>query len=830
MGTERKSKIKNQKSKGKNRASFLIFDFCLLIFDVALLAQSPPKLAILPSQIDLSGPRATQRLIVEATYPDGHQEDLTARAVFLVANPKVAAIEKGTLRAAGDGETAVSATVAAVGAKAAVHVAHFTDAASLSFRNDVLSVMTKAGCNSGACHGAAAGKNGFHLSLRGYDPQSDYYTLTHQYVGRRVVIGDPADSLMLLKPTFAIGHGGGKRFATGSLEYQILAGWIAAGAPPPAESDARVTGLTVYPASAALKPGGEQQVLVIAKYSDGHTEDATRWAKYSSSDEGVATVDDNIGSSGRVIMRGSGESAITVWYQSQVAFARMSVPYPARIAAAIFEKAPRNNFIDGLVLEKLKTLHIPPSQPAGDAEFLRRVYLDAAGILPTPDEAERFVADTNSAKRENTIEALLARSEFVDYWAYKWSDLLLASGKKLSGNALWAYSNWIHQSVAANKPWDRFVHELLTGTGSTFDNGALNYFVLHREPTELSENFAKTFLGLSITCAHCHNHPLEKWTQNDYYQLANLFARVSTKSGTRGGESIVLNAVAGEVSHPRLGHPLAPRPLDGAALPADSTIDRREYLARWVTAPGNPYFARAIVNRVWENFMGRGLVDPVDDLRATNPASNEELLTALTRDFRDHSYDVRRLIVTIANSAAYQASSITTAANAMDDRYYSHYLPRRLPAEVLLDAYSQVTGVPENFDGFPAGTRALQLPDTTTVSYFLTAFGRPERVVAAHSERQQDSSMTQALHEMNGVTLNRKLATPASRIGLMVFAGLSDVEVLDHLYLAAFSRRPTAAERELLWKQLDVRRDQRRQALDDMAWALLTSKEFMFNH
>jgi hypothetical protein len=825
-----KAKGKMQKAKGKRMARMLTFAFCILPFAFCLSAQTPPRIAILPSQIDLGSPFALHRLVVEATYSDGHKEDLTAKAVLTVGNPKVATLDKGMLRAKGDGETSVTATILGASAKASVRVAHFSEPFTWSFRNDVLSVMTKAGCNSGACHGAAAGKNGFHLSLRGYDPLSDYYTLTHQYGGRRVVLGDPANSLMLLKPTFTIAHGGGKRFAVGSLEYQILADWIAAGAPPPAENDARVTGLTVYPASAALKPGGEQQVLVIARYSDGHTEDATRWAKYSSSDEGIATVDDNGALSGHVTMRGSGEAAVTVWYQSQVAFARVSVPHPSHIAASVFDKATRNNFIDDLVLAKLKALHIPPADPAGDAEFLRRVYLDMAGVLPTPEEAERFATDASAGKRKNVIAGLVERPEFVDYWAYKWSDLLLASGKKLNGNALWSYSNWIHRSVADNKPWDRFVRELLTGTGSTFESGALNYYVLHREPTDLTENFAKTFLGLSITCARCHNHPLEKWTQNDYYQMANLFARVATKAGTRGGESIVLNAAAGEVNHPRLGRPLAPRPLDGEALRPNDTADRREYLARWVTAPGNPYFARAIVNRVWQNFMGRGLVDPPDDLRATNPASNEELLAALTTDFREHGYDVRRLIVTIAESAAYQASSATTAANAMDDRYYSHYLPRRLPAEVLLDAYSQVTGVPENFDGYPTGTRALQLADTQTASYFLTAFGRPERVVAAHSERGQDSSMTQALHEINGVTLNRKLATPASRVGLMVFAGLTDVEVLDHLYLSAFGRRPTAAERELLLKQLNVPREQRRQAMDDLAWALLTSKEFMFNH
>jgi hypothetical protein len=817
-----KSKIKNQKPKGKN-VLLLIFGFCFLSFDLSLAAQTP-RLTIYPSQIELSSSRATQRIVVEATFPDGHQEDVTAKAVISSASPKVAAALKDMIVAKGDGAAAISAKVLGVTATATVHVSHVADPFHWSFRNQVLSVLTKSGCNSGACHGAAAGKNGFHLSLRGYDPESDYNTLTRQYAGRRVVIGDPAASLMLLKPSFVIPHGGGKRFMTTSLEYQVIAEWIKAGAPPPAESDARVTGLSVYPAAAALRPGGEQQVLVIARFSDGHSEDATRWAKYSSSDEGIAAVND----SGKVKMRAPGETAVTVWYQSQVAFARLAVPYPTHIAAGTFEKAPRNNFIDDLVTAKLKALRISPSSPASDAEFLRRLYLDTAGILPAPEEAERFASDPDPSKRKAAIAAITKRPEFVDYWTYKWSDLLLVSGKKLNGNALWSYYNWVHDSVAADKPWDRMVRELLTGTGSSLDNGALNYYVLHREPTDLTENYAKAFLGLSLTCARCHNHPLEKWTQNDYYAMAGMFSRVAMKTGARSGEEIVTNASAGEVMHPRLGHPLAPKPLDAAPLAA--TADRREALARWTTSPSNPYFARAIVNRVWQNFMGRGLIDPPDDLRATNPASNEELLAALTRDFVEHGYDIRYLIATIATSAAYQCSSETTAANAMDDRYYSHYLPRRLSAEVLLDAYSNVTAVPEVFDGFAPGTRALQLPDTQTVSYFLTSFGRPPREITAHSERQTDSSMTQALHLMNGPTLNRKLTAPNSRIGQMIGLGLSDSEVIDHLYLLAFSRRPSDGERNALLGPLAGLADQRRQALEDMAWSLLTSKEFVFNH
>ncbi len=785
------------------------------------MATAAAQVAILPSKVDLAGSRASQRIIVQATFPDGHQEDVTAKSVFVVANPRVAAVEKGMLLPRGDGETTISVGTAKSGttksgtAMARVRVTHFQEPFHWTFSNQVLAVMTKSGCNSGACHGAAAGKNGFHLSLRGYDPEGDYKSLTP-----RMTLNDPASSLILRKPSFALPHGGGKRFQTTSLEYQVIADWIKDGAPPPAAGDARVTGLAIYPSEAALKPGGEQQVLVVANYSDGHTEDATRWAKYSSSDESIAGVDDG----GHVKMRAPGETAVTVWYQSQVAFARLAVPYPNRVTT----QAPRVNFIDDLVAAKLKALHIPASEPASDSEFLRRLSLDAAGILPSPEEAERFSSDTDPGKRKQAIAAMMDRPEFVDYLTFKWAGLPLVSSKKLPGNPLGAYSQWIRDSVAANRPWDRMVRELLTGTGSTLDHGALNFYLLHREPQDLTETYAKAFLGLSLTCARCHNHPLEKWTQNDYYQMASLFARVETKQGARAGESILMNAAAGEVNHPRLGHPLQPRPLDAPSVVA--TADRREALARWTTSAENPYFARAIVNRVWQNFMGRGLVDPPDDLRATNPASNEALLSALTHDFVQNGYDIRRLIVTIVSSAAYQRSSRTTPANAMDDRYFSHYLPHRLAAEVLLDAYSAVTAVPETFDGFPAGTRALQLPDSQLTSYFLSAFGRPAREITAHSERQSDASMTQALHLINGNTLNRKLATPNSRIGQMMFVGLSDSEVIEHLYLLAFSRRPTSTERDALLKPLSEARDQRRQALEDMAWALLTSKEFVFNH
>lgn len=709
--------------------------------------------------------------------------------------------------------------------------------AEVSFRNQVIPILTKTGCNSGACHGAAAGKNGFKLTLRGYDPETDYLTLTRQAAGRRTNLLEPARSLLLLKPTRAVPHMGGKRFATDSPEYQMIASWIAAGAPPPREKDARVQRLEVTPPARTLGDGQQVQLAVKARFSDGRVEDVTRWARFDSGDETVAAVDDQ----GLVKAQGYGETAINVSYLSLVAQSRVAIAFPQEVDAAVFKAAARGNFIDDLVLKKLQQLHIAPSGPSSDAEFLRRGYLDAAGILPTAEERERFLADTAPDKRARLVDALLERPEFVDYWAYKWSDVLLVSTRKLNRKNAQAFYGWIRDAVAANKRWDAFARELTTASGRSDEQGAVNYFLIHRNPIDLAENYTQAFLGVTITCARCHNHPLEKWTQKDYYGYANLFARVANK--TDGGVATVYSAPAGDLnlgqgsSSPRVGKPLAPKPLDGKPLPLDSATDRREYLARWLTSPQNPLFARTVVNRVWGNFFGRGLVHPVDDLRSTNPASNEELFAAVTQDFVAHGYDVKHLIRTIMASAAYQRSSASNAHNLDDDKYGSHYIARRLPAEVILDALSQVTGVPEKFEGYPAGTRALQLPDTRVKSYFLTAFGRPERVVTSSGERQQDPSLAQALHAINGETVNQKLMNPAGTIARRVADGATDEAILRALYLSALSREPMPEEQKALAEAMardaggpGGSPENRRLVLEDMAWALLTSKEFLFNH
>jgi hypothetical protein len=802
-------------------------------------------LRVVPRDVALSGPHASQRLLVLDEQGGTVVGDRTARARFSSSNPAVAAVDKGgVVRAAGDGEAVVNAELNGQRATAKVKVRGTKAPFAWSFRNHVIPVLTRLGCNSGACHGALAGKGGQKLSLRGYAPIADYFVLTRQAGGRRVNRLEPALSLMLRKPTMTVSHGGGLRLEVGSPEYNLLADWIASGCPGPRPDDPTIRRLEVLPAEAVLHPKDKLQVIVRAWYSDGHSADVTRWAKFSSTEDLVAAVDEN----GRVKVAGYGEAAVTVWYSNLVALCRVRSPLANRIDPKVFAEAPRHNFIDNLVLKKLEALHFPPSPPCDDSTFIRRAYLDAAGILPTPEEVRAFLADRRPDKRARLIDSLLRRPEFVDYWAYKWSDVLLVSSRRLPQPAVWAFYQFIRQSVADNKPWDRFAREILTAQGSSLENGAANYFAMHKDVAELTETTAVTFLGMSVTCCRCHNHPLEKWTQDQYWELANLFSRVALRNGDRPGEVLVRSQPDGDVLHLRRGVAMPPTPLDGKPLPLDSPVDRRKYFADWLTAKDNPYFAHALVNRVWHNFLGRGLVEPEDDLRQTNPPSNGELFDALAKAFVDHGYDVKHLIRTIMNSAAYQRSSVPLAGNKSDDRFYSHYLVRRLPAEVVLDAYSQVTGVPTLFkqvalgstggvagtDAYPPGTRALQLPDALVVSPFLESFGRPDRSQPCSCERTEESSVTQALHLNNGKTLNEKLRSKSSRVGRWLKEKVSDEEVVRRVFLLALSRGPTPAERtRLLGLMAEAARDgdtARREVLEDLFWSVLTGREFLFNH
>lgn len=814
--------------------------FCLTVLPV-----HASELRLYPSEIPLNGPKATQQLLVVDEQNGQTVADHSKTATFMSSNPNVAVVEEGIVKAIGDGKAVITAQTAdGKSASAKVVVSHAMDAPAPNFRNHVIPLFTRAGCNSGACHGALAGKGGLKLSLRGYDPDSDHHVLTRQALARRVDGSDPAKSLILLKPTRTMPHGGGRRFEKDDSDYQVILDWIKAGAHAPQASDPRLDRIEVLPHASLLSLKSEVSMIVRAWYSDGRVEDVTRWSRFGCSDEDVAKITEE----GRVTVAGNGEASITVGFGSRVATATITAPYANKIADSVYAGSPRYNSIDEFVLKKLRVLSLLPSAQCTDSEFIRRASIDAAGILPTPEEVEKFIANGRSDKRSVLIDQLLERSEFVDYWAYKWSDLLLVSTRKLPKQAMWSFYRSIRQSVADNKPWDQFAREIITASGGTLHNGGANFFILHKDTAELTESVAVTFMGMSITCARCHNHPLEKWTQDQYWSMANLFSRVGLKNSDRSGEVVVFEKQTGDVLHPRRNVPMPPTPLDGKPLALDDSHERRAYFADWLTAKQNPYFAKAIVNRVWRNFMGRGLVEAEDDLRETNPPSNRELLDALVADFVEHNYDVKHLIRQIMNSAAYQRSSKKEEANKDDNRFYSRYIVRRLSGEVLLDCLSQVTATPTNFDqvytgveggvaattDYPAGTRALQLPDSRVASKFLDAFGRPDRIAPCACERQQDTTVGQALMMNNGQVLNDKLRAKTSRINEWLTAKVDDDSAVKRVFLLALGRSPTADELKkciAFFKDAPLDKpDLRREAMEDLFWAVLTSREFIFNH
>ena len=813
---------------------------------ITSLLQAADRITILPAELMLRGSEARHGLLVQSLQGEQLASQIREGLVWESSNPQVAVVEQDQVIPKGNGTTLVTARVGEAMATAMVEVTAMETPESWSFQHDVQAVLTKRGCNSGACHGALAGKGGLKLSLRGYDTPRDWETLTRQARGRRVELADPGRSLLLTKPSGGLPHKGGLRFETNSLDYRILAEWIAAGAPAPQADDAALERIEVLPAQTLVQPGHEQQILVRAYYADGRVRDVTPWAKFTSTDETVASIDDQ----GRIRVTGHGEGAVTAWFASKIVIARVTSPYPNQVDPALFAQAPRNSFVDELVLQQLQRLHLPPSPPATDSEWIRRAFLDTLGILPTPDEVTAFLADSSPHKRQQLIDKLLDRPEFVDYWTYKWSDILLLSGQNLRPDAIKSYYQWIHKKVAANTHWDAFVREIVTAQGNTFENGATNFYSLHQSPEEMSENVSQAFLGLSIGCAKCHNHPLEKWTNDQYYSMANLFSRVRAKgwggdSRSGDGKRTVFVVDKGELLQPLTGKPQPPAPLDGQPLEMHSTVDRRLALAEWLTSPDNPYFTRAIVNRVWANFFSVGLVESIDDLRSSNPASNEPLLAALTQYVIEHQYDLKQLIRLILQSETYARSSEPLAENRTETRFYSRYYPRRLMAEVLLDAISQVTDVPTPFnqieypgadrqktDFYPLGTRALQLYDSAVASYFLQTFGRNERQITCECERTDEPSMVQVLHMSNGDTINQKLRNPEGRVAKWLAANLPNEQLIEQAYLHALSRRPTETERQSLLGLLNEATTpaDRQLATEDLLWSLLTSREFVFGH
>jgi len=796
-------------------------------------AAEPIRIAILPNVVSLHGTHDHQRLLVERLDKTLRAAgDVTHGSRLTSSNADIAHVDaNGILHPVRDGDTTIMATYHGVRTSTNVHVYGMRDREIWSFRNDVLPVLTREGCNSGSCHGAAAGKGGLKLSLRAYDPDADYNVLTHQANGRRVQPGRPDESLLLLKPLMKVAHGGGQRIQPGSDEERALGGWIRNGATAPAATDIKIESVEVTPSVALMHPGEQQHMLVKAHFSNGEIRDVTPLAKFGSVDGSVAGVTDD----GTVKAVGHGETAITVWYSSKVNYARIVSPYPGGVSSVGSTRTDDRSLIDTLIEHKLAELNIPVSSICSDGEFIRRASLDTAGVLPTIEATKAFLADNSMDKRTRYVDQLLSRSEYVDYWSYKWSDLLLLNSKGIPGETLNSFYSYIHKSVEQNKPWNQFVREIITARGSTLDNGAAAFFVIHKDPFDLTETTTQAFMGLSLMCAHCHNHPMERWTQRDYYQMANLYARVRLKNGDKAGEVFVLASSSGDIPHPKLGTPLAPKPLESPEMRPDDPSDRRDTLADWLISKKNPNFSRAIINRVWRNFMGRGLVEAEDDLRVTNPPTNAPLMDALGAQFDQSGYDVKKLIRSILLSSAYQRSSLPVGVNGNDQRYFSHYIVKRLPAEPLLDAIAQVTGVATDFKDLPKSTRAVQLKDSQVASYFLTAFGRPAREKTCACERQNDPNVAQALHLSNGETVNARLKAAGGVIDSLVKENATLKLTLEQLYVAAFCRIPTPAEEARAANALGITDSNRsmklaRPDLEDLYWAVLTSREFVFNH
>lgn len=705
----------------------------------------------------------------------------------------------------------------------------------VDFTRDVVPALTRAGCNAGACHGSFQGRGGFQLSLLGFDSAFDYDVLAKASRGRRLNAGLPGQSLLLLKPTGGIPHGGGRRIAPDSEVAAILKDWIADGMPGPRPDDLNGLQIRVEPPEliiprnrddqAADNAGAGVGLRVIASYGDGASRDVTPWASYDVREKMIADVT----RTGVVTAHRPGKTAVQVRFQGQVAAVSISVPYGPTVE---FEFPPQN-FIDELVAAEWKRLGVKPAPLADDATFLRRVFLDLIGTLPTADETRLFLNDGAPQKRSRVIDELLARPEYVDYWSLRWGDLLRAHRRYLGDKGLASFSGWIRQSVRENKPLDTLTRELLTAQGNLFMNGPVAYFFIDEKVEELAETTSQVFLGVRLQCTRCHHHPNEVWSQDDYYGLAAFFSRLQTKDsgqiGSRFGGPKSLRVTAADNPNRKPIVASAPRLFGDKVEPADATSDPRLRLADWITRPDNPYFARNFANRYWAALLGRGLVEPVDDIRATNPASLPILFDRLARDFAEQHYDPKHLLRRICNSRVYQLATELNPERDIDGQLFTHRVPRRLPAEVLLDAVNQVTGTSETFDGQPAGTRAIALPDPTVVSHFLTTFGRPFRNSSCECARGSAPDLSQVLHLANSTALHQKLVSPTGRLAVGLKAGRTDEEFVEELYLSALGRRPTEGERQAVRESL-TDGTSREEAWQDVLWALINSAEFVFNH
>jgi hypothetical protein len=804
--------------------------FIALAAPVLIFAAEPKGLEVFPPKIELVGRNDQQRIGVLGDF-EGHRRDLSRDAKYSSSDAKIVWVDNGMVRPVGDGNATIAIQAGGLSVTVPVSVKGTQIETPTSFAREVVPVLTKAGCNAGACHGSQHGRGGFKLSLFGFDPAFDHSQIVQSAEGRRVVVSEPERSIVLLKPTLQMEHGGGERFKVNSRSFQILKRWLEDGAPEPSAGDPSVTKIEVWPAKQIMSPSESQQLLVTATWSDGRREDVTATAQFDTLNDGVAAITPT----GIVTAKERGETHIMVRFGGQATVAQVTLPYAAenRGDKPLGSPFSKNNFIDEKLVAKWRDLGLSPSALGNDAEFFRRIHLDGIGTLPEPEAVRKFLADAEPKKRDKAIDAVLQRPEFVDFWAYKWGDLLRINRTALEEKGMWSFHNWVRSSLRDNKPVDEFVRDIVLAEGSTFTEGPANFYRIGRNAEEWSETVAQVFLGVRMQCAKCHHHPFEKWSQDDYYGMAAFFVRLGTKNsqefGIFGRETVVYLRPNGEATNPRRRTVVKPHPLDGPVC--EDPIDRRVKLAEWLTGKDNPMFARNIVNRFWGYLMGRGLVEPLDDMRATNPASNPELLDALAADFVSHKFELKHLIRTIMQSRAYQLSSKIADGNKADaaNVHFARYTVKRLTAEQIADAIDFATGTREKYVGLPQGIRAIQLPDPEIRSYLLDVFGRPARQVTCECERTTKPNIAQAMHTLNGEFLSKKIADANGRIAKMLKAKAPVAEIAEDLYLTTLSRPPKAEE---LAKVQDYAKSAATtaEAMQDLLWVLLNSREFLFNH
>lgn len=797
--------------------------------ELALRKKSKNKeiiaLTAYPPSINLKTKEDFNSVIIVATYSDDVTRDVTYESSVWVEKPDIIDFQDRIVYPKKAGETKLVAEFLGKKVEVPVKISAPDEIRPVSFKLDVMPVFMKAGCNTGSCHGSARGQDRFMLSLFGYDPEGDHYRITREQGTRRINLAIPEESMLVEKAIGTVPHTGGKLFSKYSEHWQTLVSWLEDGAEKDPDDIAKPTSIELFPPSALMEGfGATQQMTVLAQYSDGTTRDITPLTVFQSSNDVSAAIDEH----GKVIAGSRGEAFVMARFNVFT----VGVPVVVIPEDLKYERPtlPSNNYIDNLVHDKLHKLRMTPSGLCSDEVFVRRLYLDITGLLPTVEESTAFLKDSSPNKRAKLIDQLLEKKEFTELWVMKFSELLQIQtddNQGMSYKATLRYFNWLKDRIANNVPMDQIVKDLITSSGGTFTHPATNFYQVERDNLKITENVAQVFMGMRLQCAQCHNHPFDRWTQDEYYSFASFFSQVGRKNGADPREKIIYNRRSGEINHPVHKKPMPPKFLGDDTPEIPKGADRREILAEWLASPKNPFFARNLANLVWAHFFGQGIIEPVDDVRVSNPPSNPELLDQLSKKFTDYNYDFKKLVRDVCNSRIYQLSTKTNPTNESDTRNFARSQLRRLRAEVMLDVISQATETKNKFQGLPLGAKAIQIADGRVSNYFLTTFGRAKRETVCSCEVVMDPSLSQALHLLNGDTTNKRISQ-GRLVESSLKAGKQPEQIIDELYLRCYSRKPRESEKTKLLATLDQKDP--RQGLEDIFWALLNSKEFIFNH